>query len=548
MKKQFNRKIALLCALAIATTAISACSGNTGSSNAQNTNSGSSNAGVSYIGVPVSGTGSSPEDPLFDPSLGLTLTMYTTNGWSEDSKPDNAAVQKWIEDRTGLKLNWVYTATDNYVEKMNLMFVSGEEFDGFITGSFTRNSQQLLDDHLTVDLKPYVEQYGKNFQRLFSKGFSYMTGENGELLALPKRVSNHRGNTPIIRADWAKATGLSALPTTIEEYEKYMDYVLKHDMNGNGDTGDEIPLIPQGLKNLLNAYEGLFLGADGMGDNYLKDGKVYRDVTHPNYMALLDKLREWYQKGYIYPEFFVVTSAQINDMITADRVGGADLWYSNCVRPFQSVETADPNKTYAILPNIASPIQGVTSMYDEGKEYAPVIYASATSKHPELVVSYFDWMISNPTNDVTVWNGIEGTHWEWYNKDKLTYRLLPGAADKYFKGFQCLAQEEPADQFVNVYPEDYVATKYASFLGQLNDPSKNYSEAFDLKVPYTKVGTDLEFMNNDAETLMDESRLNYIIGTIDRSAMLKAIEDYKTMYGNTYSEVYTKQYQAYMNK
>lgn len=513
-------------------------SGSTAAGNTENS---------SGVGIPLSGTGSSPEDPLFDPALNLTLTMYTTNMWSEDSKPDNKMVQDWIEARTGLKLNWVYTALDNYADKMNLMFLSGESFDGFTQGNITRPPQQMLDDNITVDLKPYMEVYGKNFQRLLSDGFSYVEGKNKEILALPKRVSNHRGYTPVIRGDWAKEAGLSGLPTTIADYEKYMDYVLKNDVNHNGDPNDEIPLMPQGLTNLLMHYEGVFLGAEGIGDNYEADGVVSRDVTHPNYMAFLDKMREWYEKKYIYPEFFVVTSAQIQDMISADRVGGYNYWYSNVVRPFEKVETADPNKTYEILPNLQSPIEGVQSVYSEDKMYQPVIYASASSKHPELVVAYFDWMISDPAIDITVWNGIEGTHWEWYNKETLTYRVLPGAADRYFKGFQCVCQWEPEKQFVNVYPETYVAKRYAFFLKQLNDPAKDYAEAFDLKVPYTKIGTPLENMGNDAATLLDESRLKYIIGEIDRDAMVKAIEQYKEMYGNTYSEVYTKQYSEYLS-
>jgi hypothetical protein len=272
---------------------------------------------------------------------------------------------------------------------------------------------------------------------------------------------------------------------------------------------------------------------------------VRRDFTHPNYMAFLDKMREWYAKGYIYREFFLVASAQGQDMIAADRVGGANFWYSSCVRPFQKQEAADSSKTYAILPNLKSPIDGVKAVYNEGYEYQSVIYAAAASKHPELVVAYFDWMISDPAIDITIWNGLEGKHWEWYKKDTLTYRVLPGSPDRYFKAFQCVCQWEPKSQFVNVYPESYVEKKYADFLKQLNDPSKDYAEAFDLKVPYTKVGTELELLGNDAVTLLDESRLKYIIGAIDRSAMVTAIEKYKTVYGNKYSDVYTKQHTAY---
>ncbi len=503
------------------------------------------------IGLPLVGTGSSPEDPLFDPALGTVFTMYTTNSWAEDSKPDNGMVKEWIEARTGLQLNFIYTASDNYPEKMNLVWASGEEYDGFTQGNF-RPAQQLLDDGYTVDLNPYMETYGKNFLRLLSDGFKFAQGREGELLALPKRVSNHRGWSPTIRVDWCEAAGLTGLPTTMDELEQYLDYVANNDANGNGDPTDEIAMMPVSSKGdysaLLYVWEGTFLGKDAYEDNYLSDGVVYKDYTHPNYILLLDKLRDWYSKGYIYPEYFTLTYAQSQDFIGADRVGMQLYWYSMIVRPFQAIEEADPTKTYAVLGNIESPVEGVESCYSEGNEYQPVIYASSTSKHPEAVVAYFDWMISDPTIDVTVWNGIEGEHWEWYNKDTLTYKVFPGSADRYFKGFQAVCQWEPKEQFVNVLPEEYVSQRYADFLQQLNDPARNYVEGFDITVPYTEIGTELEFLGNDAQTLIDENMLNYIIGAISRDDMLAAIEQYKEMYGNTYSEVYTEQYNAWINR
>jgi len=503
--------------------------------------------------IPLYGTGSSPDDPLFDPSLGLTLTVYQPTNWSEDSKPGNEAVKEWIEARTGLTLNWVYTAPDSYADKMNLVFVSGESYDAFSEGNIlqTRSLQSLYDDGLIIDLSGYLDTYATHFREYLNDGFNYCQSTDGAILALPKRVSNHRGQTPTIRVDWLKQAGIDGLPTTIEQWETYMQYVLDHDVNGNGDPNDEIPLVPQNLRQLQLCLMGIWLGEDGTAttNNYLgEDGVVYRNVNHPNYMAFLDKMREWYSKGYLYHEFFTTTTAQINDLVTADRVGGACQWYSNIVRPFQTVEEADPEKSYSVMTNIQSPIEGVESIYTEGKTYTPVIMVSATSEHPEVAIAYFDWLLSDPDINATVWLGFEGEQWEWADKDNFIFRTLPGASDYYFKGFQAVCQFDAEKQFLYASPEDYVSIKYDEFLKQLNDPSKQYAEAFDLMVPYTKIGTDLEFMNNDAETLLEESTISYIIGNIDRDAMVAAIAEYNELYGNVYSEVYTQEYNDFINR
>jgi putative aldouronate transport system substrate-binding protein len=504
--------------------------------------------------IPLKGTGSSPEDPLFDPALGLTLTVYTTNGWNEDAKPDNDMVKAWIEERTGLKLNFVYTSADNFVEKMNLMFVSGEPFDAFTVANIltTRPLQSLYDDNLILDITPYLDTYGKNLTKYLGDGYSYCMGKDGQILSIPKRVSNHRGNTPTIRADWAEKAGLPGLPTTIAELEQYFDYVLKNDCNGNGDPNDEIPLLPtgpNGFVNLATHWKGVFMGKDGIGDRYLaEDGTVHRDCDNPNYMAFLDKMREWYQKGYLYSEFFTVTSSQVNDMVTADRAGMLNQWYSNQVRPFRTVEEADSTKHYEILPTIASPVDGVVSMYSEGNTYQPVIQVSSSSEHPEVAVAYFDWTISNPDINSTVWNGIKGTHWNWADEKNFIFTKIGDSENRYFKGFQAVCQWDAEDQFLYAEPNDYISIKYDHYLKDLNGDTRAYAEAFDLKVPYNKVGTELEFMSNDAETLLQESVVNYIIGMIDRDAMVNAIKEYDAIYGDVYSKVYTEQYNAWLAK
>lgn len=92
---------------------------------------------------------------------------------------------------------------------------------------------------------------------------------------------------------------------------------------------------------------------DGIGPNYLsEDGKIMTRASHPLYLSYLTKLREWYEKGYIYKEFFVIKQPQIEDMVTADRIGGTNIWYSRVVRPFESIETADPTKSYVELPEL----------------------------------------------------------------------------------------------------------------------------------------------------------------------------------------------------
>ena len=503
--------------------------------------------------IPLNGTGSSPDDPLFDPSLGLTLTFYTTNDYGEDGMPDLEMVKEWIEARTGLTLNFIYTSSDNMLEKMNLVFLSGDSYDGFTIANIanTRSLQSMYNDGLIIDIAPYLETYGKNLMKYLGDGFDYVKSTDGAVLSIPKRVSNHRGWTPIIRADWVEAAGLDHLPTTIEELEAVFEYVKNNDVNGNGDPNDEICILPIGYGNLANTVKGIFLGKDGVSlvneANYLtEDGVVTRDVNHPYFMEYLKTLRRWYEKGYLYPEFLTVTSSQMQDMITADRVCMPMQWYSAQVRPFRTVEEADPSKHYELLPMIESPIEGVTSYYSEGTTYQGVIQVSATSEHPEVVVAYFDWMLSDPEINCTVWNGLKDVHWVWADEENFVFSSIGDAQTRYYKCFNGMAQFDAEDQFLYANPDEYVAIKYDLYLKDMNNDTRRYAEAFDLKVPYSKIGTDLEFMSNDGNTLLDESINNFILGTLDEAGMKAAIEEYNAIYGDVYSQVYTAQYNEWL--
>lgn len=241
------------------------------------------------------------------------------------------------------------------------------------------------------------------------------------------------------------------------------------------------------------------MGKDGIGPNYLsEDGKIMTRASHPLYLSYLTKLREWYEKGYIYKEFFVIKQPQIEDMVTADRIGGTNIWYSRVVRPFESIETADPTKSYSLLPTLDAKIDGVTSTWNAGTEFNNNVFIPAVSENPELVIDFFDWPLREPENFLTLTAGLEGNHWDWVDRDKLNYELKPGTSDQYSLGFQFAQCWNAKDMCPVEEPTNYIAKTYARFLEEMNDPSKTYTPQLDLLTPYTTIGTDLEFLSNDA--------------------------------------------------
>lgn len=495
----------------------------------------------------LAGTALAMPSPTAEEDAGRTATIYMPSITGEDAKRDNEMILEHIESLIGFDLNFVWTLKDNYKEKMNVVFVSGEKFDAVTYDGLDRTWNQMAEDGLIIPLNDLLEEYGQNLLKYLGDGFAFSTNADGETYAIPIYVSNSRGSTPTIRYDWALAAGLDGLPTTVAEYEQFMQYVLDNDVNGNGDPGDEVPLMPLGQNSLIGFFAGIFMGADGIGARYLsEDGKVMPRATHPLYMDFLDTLRDWYAKGYIYKEFFVIKEPQINDMVTADRIGSLAIWYSRFVRPFESVYEADPSKIYMLMPTLASPSEGVTAAWNIGSAYANAVYIPKVAENADLIIKYLDWQLADPNNQATARYGIKGVHWDWEDEENLVVRILEqGGSDAYNNGY-IIAHLNPLGQFLTTTAESYIDVTYARLLEEMYTDDKHYEDIFDRHVPYYTIGTDLEFLPPDADTMLTESELKYIIGEIDRATMEKTIADYMAGSGEIEVEVRTQQYNEFM--
>lgn len=483
-----------------------------------------------------------------DDDSGRVVTIHQAAIVSQDSKRDNALVKAAIEEAVGFEINIIWTLKDNYKDKMNVVLASGEAFDAMHYDGLGRTWSQLASDNLILPLNDLLEEYGQNIIRYMTPGFENSMDAEGNIYAFPIRVANARGNTPVIRSDWAAQAGYPDLPRTVAEYEDYMDYVLNNDVNGNGDPSDEVPLICVGKNQLLNFFGGVFMGADGLGARYLNEnGEIALRATHPLYMDYLTTIREWYEKGYLYKEFFVIKEPQVNDMVTADRIGGITLWYSRFVRPFESVNAADPSKDYSLLPTLESPNPSVEAVWNAGQDYQNAMYIPRVAKNPDLVAKLLNWIVTDPYTSALSRYGIEGLHWEWEDESQLVLKRLDGATENYDQGYTFIYMD-PEDMHLTAAGSNYVDITYNRLYDEMFSDDKNYVYVFDRYVPYTTVGTELEFIPNDAATLLDENELKYIIGEIDRATMEKTINDYIESYGTVYSKVATQQYNDYMKQ
>ena len=87
------------------------------------------------------------------------------------------------------------------------------------------------------------------------------------------------------------------IPTDIDQFEAALTYFRDHDMNGNGDTGDEIPfgMLGGNIEQLMS----IFGVVDAQGHRMVIDDKVFFTADEPEVKAAIEWLHDIYQKGLI---------------------------------------------------------------------------------------------------------------------------------------------------------------------------------------------------------------------------------------------------------
>ena len=483
------------------------------------------------------GTAGEPENKEF------TYLLRGLN--NRETQPGNEMVLEELEKQSGFTYNLVVIAGDSYREKVNIMLASADPFDGMDMinmehWAMLQNRGQLMQ------INDMMSEYAPDYLKLLDENGAtkYCMDKDGALWAIPRREPHPNGFVPSIRKDWLEKLNMEE-PTTMEEFEAYMEAVLNTDLNGNGQN-DEIPLSARDFTNLHN-FLPFFTGEFGGKDDskFLNDdGVVMPIVMHPGYTEMLTKYREWHEKGYLYQEFVTLKSNQFNDLVIADRVGAAMEWYSAAVRPTLELQKTVPEADYIPLRCLTDPPEGGFPGYGYSGAFSGGAAIPAHSENPEAVLAYINWTYQDQANFMLNYYGIEDTHWKWVDKDEKLIEVLNDPEVKY-DGMYLPVEFFMGDFKMRTSGDDPVINRYRELQDILNSDDYKFVEKFDAAVPYVLRGTEAELFTGDGVTMIEEARFRYITGEIDLDEWNRVVDSYMDMEGNVLSEVWTKQYNEF---
>ena len=364
-----------------------------------------------------------------------TVEDYSTNDFT-----------LWLEEKTGIHINFTQLSSDSVSEKVAMMIAGGDLPDafmgiGFSTDSLLQYGQSgillPLDDMLetcTPDLLKAMEY--------FDQGLNLIRQADGHIYSLPSINPCYHctyADKMWVNTVWLDNLNLEA-PTTIDEFTEMLRAFRDQDANGNGDPSDEIPLAgasdgwyTQSYTFLLNSF--LYFDSNKQGFMLDDEQKVYNALGKDEFRAALSYLNMLYEEGLLYEGSLTQTDDQLKKLVenpNGNLVGATTAGYGG---QFASTIGDERYREFWAIEPLVGP---------EGVQYAMSILqlpsigqfvVTSACKDPELALEWANYFYTAEVTE-SLYNGIEGVGWRWAEEGEVGFNGKPAlwAAVAYYNG------------------------------------------------------------------------------------------------------------------
>lgn len=266
----------------------------------------------------------------------------------------------WMEEQTGVHVEFIHYSSEQMDQQLNLMMVSGNYYDMLINPWYNGGPQQAINDGVYADLnqfKDLMPHYFAGIEPGNEDSFAaWEWGSEKELYGLGKQtgwkdtLTTAQGQLwcvtqlwldeipsecgGLIRQDWLDEAEL-AVPETLDDLEKVLA-VFK-------ERGDDV--IPMALgQNGIYESDMYLNSAFDLRSWYSQENGVVQvpclvDDRAKDYLTLMNK---WYEAGYIDPGFMSRDDEGIESLLLSDRLG---VWPESYAGPeyYEALYTGSQN-------------------------------------------------------------------------------------------------------------------------------------------------------------------------------------------------------------
>ena len=226
---------------------------------------------------------------------------------------DNTPVEQYLEKKYNVEIK-TYGFAASYYDKLATMFASKEIPDVMFINDIS-NWEPLAKQGVlaSIDLETVKEAAPDHYNHINEKNEKmWELGKvNDKMFAIPKSMGQEYNTVIAWNNNWLKAVGVDKVPETLVEFEAAFDKIVNEDPDGNGQK-DTYAISGNG-GTYYRQFDWVFGAYGVMPEMWTLDenGKVVNGTVTDKAKECLAKLNEWYNKGYINPEFLTDDQASI---------------------------------------------------------------------------------------------------------------------------------------------------------------------------------------------------------------------------------------------
>ena len=340
----------------------------------------------------------------------------------EDMNTNEASL--WLEEATGIHVNYEQLPLENINEKIAMMLAGGELPDVFLNCGITaaQMTQYGVEDQYLIPLDDLIDQYAPNLIEAMEPfeaqgGMDLLREVDGQIYSLPEINPCFHCSRALkmwVNDQWMEELNLE-YPTTTEEFKEMLIALRDNDPNGNG-IKDEVPLsgdtngwYTQSAYFLLGAFLPMSAYSQGFG---LDGGKVVNLSADERFRDALAYLNDLYAEGLMDAGTLTQTNDQLKKLVDnpdAPLVGATTAGYGG---QFTTEIGGDRYQLYRPLAPLKGP-EGVQYAYSA--PYTPGTGNFVITKDcadPALAMQWANALYTGEACN-TIFNGVEGKAWRY---------------------------------------------------------------------------------------------------------------------------------------
>ena len=356
------------------------------------------------------------DEPLTITALGIHFNQYPTEF-------DGCYYLPTVEKYTNVHLQVDWRPDSDWNTQIATALAGGVDNLPYLIRPGSYGVAALANEGAIIPLDDYLDLIPNIVAAVGEERFADWKAADGHFYTIPTLVNVPGSQSTAVRKDWLEKLNMD-VPTTWEEWKAYWYGVRDNDMNGNGDTTDEIPIVlemgqngERSLHALLNAF-GIKASSDAQFC-VLDDGTYTMVYEHPRYREFITEMQKLYADKIIDQEFATRYQAEMYNTMSGNLAGTVFTWAEQCaVHSETLIANGVEDALYLTCAPITGPYgdqwiqkrQGVTGNWC-------ITEKAAQDGKVEDILKFWNWMFSD--EGVMLYNyGIEG----------YTYTMVDGKA------------------------------------------------------------------------------------------------------------------------